>query len=178
MRRGVNNFFTNLRTPLVIINDLLQGKGRDGLSDTGRLLLNSTIGVGGLFDPATSAGLEIHNEDFGQTLAVWGVPDGPFVTVPLLGPRTLRDALIIPLNFFAHPLFHYDNTSVRDKLWVLEAIQLRSKLLLAENFVKESQDPYLTIREAYLQRRNYLIFDGDPPEDDYKFLEESLDEEP
>lgn len=177
-RRGVNNFFANLRTPLVIINDFLQGKGRDGLSDTGRFLLNSTIGVAGLFDPATSAGLELHNEDFGQTLAVWGVPDGPFVAVPLLGPRTLRDALSIPLNIFVHPLYHYDNTSIRDKLWSLDAIRLRSSLLPAESIVEGSSDPYLTIRESYLQNRKYLIFDGDPPEDDAEYFEEPFDEEP
>ena len=174
-QRGVSNFFTNLRTPLVIINNLLQGKGRDALSDSGRLLLNSTVGLGGLLDPASSAGLEIHNEDFGQTLAVWGVPSGPFVTVPLLGPRTLRDALTIPLNLFTNPLYHYNNSSVRDKLWLLYAIQLRSRLLLAENIIKDSPDPYLTIRESYLQRRQYLIHDGDPP-DDYEFFEASLDE--
>ena len=161
-QRGVSNFFTNLRTPLVIINNLLQGKGRDALSDSGRLLLNSTVGLGGLLDPASSAGLEIHNEDFGQTLAVWGVPGGPFVTVPLLGPRTLRDALTIPLNLFTNPLYHYDNSSVRDKLWLLDAIQLRNRLSLAENIIKDSPDPYLTIRESYLQRRQYLIHDGDP----------------
>lgn len=177
-RRGVNNFFTNLRTPLVIVNDFLQGKGRDGLSDTGRFLLNSTVGMAGLLDPATSAGLERHNEDFGQTLAVWGVPDGPFVTVPLLGPRTLRDALSIPLNIFANPLYHYDNTSIRDKLWGLDAIRLRSGLLPAESIVEDSSDPYLTIRESYLQNRKYLIFDGDPPEDDAEYFEESFDEEP
>ena len=104
VQRGVSNFFANLRTPLTIINQLLQGKGGAAISDSGRLLLNTTLGIGGLFDPATAAGLEEHDEDFGQTLAVWGVSDGPFVMVPLLGPRTLRDALMIPLNLFADPL--------------------------------------------------------------------------
>ena len=112
VRRGVGNFYANLRTPLTIINQLLQGKGRTALSDTGRLLLNSTAGIGGLFDPATSVGLVEHKEDFGQTLAKWGVPEGPFVVVPVLGPRNLRDAVTIPLNLFAHPLFHYENSSV------------------------------------------------------------------
>jgi len=87
LRRGAGNFFTNLRAPLTIVNQLLQGKGRAAMNDTGRLLLNSTVGVGGLFDPATPAGLEQHDEDFGQTLATWGVADGPFVMLPLLGPR-------------------------------------------------------------------------------------------
>lgn len=172
VRRGVANFFANLRTPLTIVNQLLQGKGRTALSDTGRLLLNSTVGIGGLFDPATSAGLEEHKEDFGQTLATWGVPEGPFVMVPLLGPRNLRDAVTIPLNLFAHPLFHYDNTSVRDKLWALEAVNVRARLLAADAFLEDSYDPYASIRDAYRQNRQYLIYDGEPPDDYDDFFEE------
>ncbi len=177
VRRGVTNFFSNLRTPLTIINEILQGKGRAAFSDTGRLLLNSTVGIGGLFDPATSAGLERHNEDFGQTLATWGVPDGPFVMLPLLGPRTLRDALAVPLNFFADPLLHYENTSVRDKLWALQALDMRARLLPVENMIDDSYDPYVTVRDAYLQNRRYLIYDGDPPEYEDEFLDEFLDEQ-
>ncbi|MEQ9562715.1 MAG: VacJ family lipoprotein, partial [Woeseiaceae bacterium] len=115
VRTGIGNFSSNLRTPLNIINQFLQGKGRNGLSETGRFLANSTFGLGGLLDVATDMGLEKKNEDFGETFAVWGVPDGPYVVVPFLGPRTLRDAMAIPLNFLADPLFHYDNASVRDK---------------------------------------------------------------
>ncbi len=178
VRRGVGNFYANLRTPLTIINQVLQGKGRAAFSDTGRLLLNSTVGIGGLFDPATSAGLEEHNEDFGQTLATWGVPDGPFVMVPLLGPRTLRDALTIPLNLFAHPLYHYENTSVRDKLWGLEAINVRTRLLAADYLLEDSFDPYAALRDAYQQNRRYLIYDGEPPEDYDEYLDEFLEEDP
>ncbi len=177
VRRGVGNFYANLRTPLTIINQVLQGKGRAAFSDTGRFLLNSTVGIGGLFDPATPAGLEEHREDFGQTLATWGVPDGPFVMVPLLGPRTLRDALAIPLNFLGQPLYHYDNTSVRDKLWGLEAIDVRARLLAADTFLEDSFDPYVTIRGAYQQNRNFLIYDGEPPEEYDEFLDESLEED-
>lgn len=177
VRRGVSNFFSNLHTPLTIANQLLQGKGRSALSDTGRLLLNSSVGVGGLFDPASAAGLEEHREDFGQTLATWGVPDGPFVMLPFLGPRSLRDALATPLNFAAHPLNYYDNTSVRDKLWGLEAINVRTRLLAAETLLEDSQDPYLTLREAYRQNRRYLIYDGDPPDDFDEFLDDFLDED-
>ncbi len=177
VRRGMTNFFSNLRTPLTIINQILQGKGRAAFSDTGRLLLNSTVGIGGLFDPATSAGLEKHSEDFGQTLATWGVPDGPFVMIPLLGPSTLRDALAIPLNFFADPLLHYENTSVRDKLWALQVLGMRAGLLSVENMISDSYDPYVTVRDAYLQNRRYLIYDGDPPELEDEFLDEFLDEQ-
>ena len=177
VRRGVTNFFSNLRTPLTIINQILQGKGRAAFSDTGRLLLNSTVGIGGLFDPATSAGLEKHNEDFGQTLATWGVPDGPFVMIPLLGPRTLRDAIALPLNIFADPLLHYENTSARDKLWGLQALHVRARFLSAGNMIDDSYDPYVTVRSAYLQNRRYLIYDGDPPELEDEFLDEFLDEQ-
>jgi phospholipid-binding lipoprotein MlaA len=176
VRRGATNFFSNLRTPLTIINQILQGKGRAAFSDTGRLLLNSTVGIGGLFDPATSTGLERHNEDFGQTLATWGVPDGPFVMLPLLGPRTLRDALAVPLNIFANPLLHYENTSARDKLWALQALDMRARLLSVESMIDDSYDPYVTVRDAYLQNRRYLIYDGDPPELEDEFLDEFFDE--
>lgn len=178
VRRSVSNFFANMRTPLTIVNQALQGKGHAALNDTGRLLLNSTVGIGGLFDPAASLGLEEHNEDFGQTLATWGVPDGPFVTLPLLGPRTLRDALTIPLDLIAQPLYHYENASARDKLWVLEAISVRTQLLVAEKLIEDSSDPYTTIRNAYRQNRRYLIYDGEPPDDYDDLFDEYPEEEP
>ena len=134
VRRGISNFFANLRTPLIIVNNLLQGKGRDALSDTGRLLVNSTVGIGGLIDVATPAGLEEHDEDFGQTLAKWGVPDGPFLMVPFLGPRTLKDAITIPLNFLFDPLFYYENSSVRDKVWIIEK-RIKEKIQRNSNCV-------------------------------------------
>ena len=176
VRIGVGNFSQNLRMPLHAINNLLQGKGRAAGSDTVRFLLNSTVGVGGIFDPATAAGLETHNEDFGQTLAVWGVPDGPYVAVPFLGPRTLRDAIMIPFNLAADPLIYLDNSSVRDKIYGLRLIDVRQRLFAAEALIKESPDRYVTIRESYLQRRQFLIYDGDPPVDD-DFYDEFLDEE-
>ena len=180
VRLGVTNFSRHLRTPLNIINNFLQGKPRDGLSETGRLLANTTFGVLGLFDVATDMGLEAQDEDFGQTFAVWGAPDGPFVVVPILGPRTLRDALAIPLNFLADPLLHYDVSSVRDRLYFLRLIDVRYRLFDAERLIEDSPDLYLTIRESYLQRRRFLIYDGDPPVDDdfYEdFYDEELDEE-
>lgn len=167
MRRGVTNFSQNLRSPLNIINHFLQGKPGDGFGQTGRFLLNSTIGIGGLIDVAAAAGLEQKNEDFGETLAVWGVPNGPYVVVPFLGPRTLRDATMIPLNILADPLFHYKDSSVRDKVYLLRLIDLRARLLSAEELLmKDAYDPYIRIREAYLQRRKYLIADGELPEDE------------
>ena len=182
IRTGIGNFSANLRTPLNIINQFLQGKGKDGLSETGRFLANSTFGLGGLIDVATDMGLDQKNEDFGETFAVWGVPDGPFVVVPVLGPRTLRDAVAIPLNFLADPLFHYDNSSVRDKVYFVRLVDVRERLFSADKLLEGSTDEYLTIREAYLQNRHYLIHDGSPPVDDDfyeefdEFLEEDLSE--
>lgn len=177
VRTGIGNFSSNLRTPLNIINQFLQGKGRNGLSETGRFLANSTFGLGGLLDVATDMGLEKKNEDFGETFAVWGVPDGPYVVVPFLGPRTLRDAMAIPLNFLADPLFHYDNASVRDKIYFVRLVDVRERLLSADKLLEGSTDRYLAIREAYLQNRRYLIYDGSPPEDD-DFYDDFLEEEP
>jgi len=177
MRRGVTNFSHNLRTPLNLVNDLLQGKGDAATNELGRFVANSTFGIFGIFDVATAAGIpKGENEDFGQTFAVWGVPDGPFVVVPVLGPRTLRDAVLIPLNFLMDPLLHYRNSSIRDKLYVLRLVDVRQRLFEAEKLLKGSQDRYITIREAYLQRRQYMIYDGNPPVDD-EFFDEFLEEE-
>ena len=179
-RRGVSNFFDNLVTPRSSLNNFLQGKPGRGFSDLGRFAMNTTFGVGGLFDVATSAGLEATDEDFGQTLAVWGVGAGPYVVLPMLGPRTLRDTVAMPVDFLADPLYHYDETSVKDKLRVLQIINLRARLLAADALLEESNDPYITIRESYLQNREYEIYDGDPPmDDDYydEFDDEFFDEE-
>jgi len=166
MRTGVSNFSNNLRTPGSSVNNLLQGKPTRAASDFARFLLNTTLGIGGLFDVAIHAGLERYDEDFGQTLAVWGVPDGPFVIVPFLGPATLRDALSIPVNLYMDALRQVDDSSIRDKLWALRLIDLRYRLLSADRFLEESEDPYITLRESYLQNRRYEIYDGNPPLDD------------
>jgi len=166
IRRGINNFSKNLLGPLFIINNFLQGKGRRGFSETGRFLANSTLGIGGLFDVGQAMGMETYREDFGETLAVWGVPDGPFVVVPILGPRTLRDAVMIPLNFAADPSYYIDDDAIRWSLYGIRAIDVRAQLFAAEALIEDSFDRYLTVRESYLQNRQYLIYDGDPPEDD------------
>ena len=167
LRTGIGNFSENLRGPLNIINNFLQGKVGEGFRQTGRFILNSTFGIAGLMDPATVADLPVQPEDFGQTLAVWGVPDGPFVFVPFIGPRTLRDAAMIPLNIWADPLFHYDNSSVRSKVYFVRLIDLRARYLKVEPFVGDAYDPYIRVREAYLQRRRDQIYDGNPPEESY-----------
>jgi len=184
IRRGIRNFSRNLRAPLNIINCLLQGKA-EGFRQTGRFLINSTVGLGGFIDVATHTGIDVQQEDFGQTLAVWGVPDGPYVFIPVLGPLTLRDAVMVPLNFLADPLVYYKDTSVRDKVFLVRAIDFREQILTStEAQIKSAHDPYIRVREAYLQNRKFHIYDGDPPEDDDfdeffddEFEDEMLEEE-
>jgi len=176
VRKGISNFFNNLVAPRSAINNFLQGKPGRGVSEIGRFVINSTIGVGGLIDIATPSGLEEYREDFGQTAAVWGVPDGPYVMLPFLGPHTLRDAILTPVNIVVDPLFQYHNSSVRDKLYLLRLIDLRYRLLTADKFLDDSKDKYVTTRESYLQNREYEVYDGDPPEDD-DFFDEFLEED-
>ena len=178
-RRGVTNFSKNLFAPRSAINNFLQGKPGRGFDDIGRFIINSTVGIGGLIDVATAEGMDTYDETFGQTLAVWGVPEGPFVFIPILGPNTLLDAVTIPIDLLTDPLAHYDNSSVRDKIYILRAIDLRARLLTAEVLFEDSKDPYLTIRESYLQNRRFQVHDGDPPstEEEDALFDEFFDEE-
>lgn len=178
MRLGIGNFFSNLGTPVDIINNLLQGKPKAAGVETGRLLLNSTMGLGGLFDPASEVGLKEHSEDFGQTLGAWGASPGPYIVLPLLGPSSLRDGPAQIVDFATHPLLYYDNSSVRDKLSILLSIDRRAGLLSAEKALEDAYDEYAFVRDAYLQRRRFLVYDGDPPDEDFEddFEEEDLSE--
>ena len=178
VRRGIGNFFDNLATPVSIVNNFLQGKPARGFSETARFVVNSTVGIGGLLDVASASGVERYSEDFGQTAAVWGIPEGPFVMLPLLGPSSVRDALTTPLDFIANPIYHYDNSSVKDPLQVLRIVNLRYQLLPVEKLLEGSNDPYVTLRESYRQNREYEIYDGDPPTDeDDDFFDEFIDAE-
>jgi phospholipid-binding lipoprotein MlaA len=173
---GVSNFMSNLATPGSAVNNVLQGKPKSGLTELTRFLLNTVLGIGGLFDVAATAGIEASPEDFGQTAAVWGVPAGPYLMLPFRGPSTLRDALLMPVDWTMDPLYRYDDSSVRDPLVVLRIIDIRARLLVADKFLDDSKDPYITLRESYLQNREYEVYDGYPPEDD-EFLDEFLEEE-
>ena len=177
VRQGVTNFGQNLMTPSSSLNNFLQGKPRDGFGELLRFIINSSAGIGGLFDIASGNGLTPKTEDFGQTAAVWGVPDGPYVMLPFRGPRTLRDAVLMPLDLLADPLYHYDNSSVRDPLYVLRIINLRARLLPLEEMLQDSNDPYVTLRESYLQNRQFEVYDGDPPSDDDDLFDEFLEDE-
>ena len=166
LRRSITNFFSNLTTPRSSLNNFLQGKPRQGFSELGRFLFNSTLGIGGLFDVAGAAGMQRYDEDFGQTLSVWGVPDGPYIVLPFWGPNMASDAFALPVNYYSDLWTYYDNTSVRDKLWGVRLIDLRYRLLSADAILDESQDPYVTVREAFRQNRNFRIYDGNPPTDE------------
>ena len=176
-RTGVRNVFSNLGYPIVFVNDFLQGKFAQGGRDVLRFGINSTIGIAGIFDPASRFGLERNNEDFGQTLAVWGVPSGPYFVMPFLGPSTLRDAPSSAAEFFIDGRNYIGGASEQDKLLILDVISGRASLLSAESLLNDSFDPYLTLRESWLQRREYLVYDGEPPETEDEFLDEFLDEE-
>lgn len=156
---AVGNFFSNVREVKNVINDVLQWKWKQAANDTGRFAINSTIGIVGLFDVASKAGLpESDGEDFGQTLATWGVPEGPYLVLPFLGPYTVTSATGLPLDWYVNPLSDLDSKTAIYALLTVDLIHTRAELLAAEELI--SGDKYIFVRDAYLQRRNYLIKDG------------------
>jgi len=165
IRTGIANFFSNLDEPTVFINDLLQGKVIQASADTGRFLVNSTVGILGFIDVATSISLEKHQEDFGQTLGVWGVDTGPFVVWPFLGAMNVRDTAGWTADWITDPVTHVNPVSVSWGLWFTDVVDRRSQLLGAKDVLNEasSGDPYIFLREAYKQQRLYKVYDGNPP---------------
>lgn len=167
VRNSVSNFFSNLAYINVILNSFLQGKTDQGWSDMTRFLLNSTVGVGGLFDVATDMGYPHHQEDLGQTLAVWGADRGAYLYLPIVGPNSTRDAPDIASSLLTNPLF-YVTGAILYPVTALGVINKRAQVLEATRLRDEAAvDPYIFTREAYLQRRNYLIHDGNPPVEGY-----------
>ncbi len=165
LEKGVSNFFLNLRTPWVAINQLLQGKPKLAGADTGRFLLNTIGGIGGLFDVASDVGLEMHREDFGQTLAVWGVPSGPYTVVPFFGPSTPADGFGDFIDTLAYLPYFLQDGEVRVGLLAGDILQTRAKFIDTEALLRG--DRYLFMRDAYLQRREFLINDGEVEEDPF-----------
>lgn len=157
-RQGIGNFFSNIDDINVFVNDLLQLKLDDALSDSGRLLINSTVGIGGVFDVASDLGLQKHEEDFGQTLGKWGVGPGPYVMLPVFGASNVRDSFGLVLDTLFNPIQYQDNSSTRLFLFALRETDTRSSLLALDELI--GGDKYLFIREAYVQRREYLVNDG------------------
>jgi phospholipid-binding lipoprotein MlaA len=166
LRTGVSNFLDNLTTPTVMLNDALQGKLKAAANDLGRFLMNTTFGLGGVFDPATPAGLNHNNEDFGQTLGVWGVHPGPFVELPLLGPSDLRDAPARLVDSYTNPHAYIRNVPIKWGLYGVYLVDARANLLSLDETLKNVYDPYAFVRDAYLQRRAYLVSDGKVSEEE------------
>jgi phospholipid-binding lipoprotein MlaA len=159
VRHGLGNFVGNLEYPVTIVNDLLQGKLSDGGHDLTRLFVNTVFGLG-FFDPATHAGLERHDEDFGQTLGKWGVPSGPYLVIPLLGPSSLRDGPAKLVDEYANGRHYLSDQYVNYGLWVTSKLDLRAGLLDADAVLERTYDPYAFVRSAWLQRREYQVRDG------------------
>ena len=177
VRTGINNFYDNLGYPMDIVNALLQGKFTQAASDTGRLALNSTLGLAGFLDPATDIGLARHDEDFGQTMEVWGIPAGPYLVVPLFGPRTVSSGVGNLFDALYHPQVQMSNSSLRTKINIMYFIHLRSTLLGIDKELQRAFDPYAFVRDAYLQNRRYLRYDGNLPDEDLFFDDEDFDDE-
>lgn len=164
IKKGVSNFFSNIGDIFVILNDLLQFKFTQAIEDTSRFFFNSTIGLYGLIDVATPMGLPKHHEDFGQTLATWGVGSGPFIVLPFYGPRTLRHTAGLIVETIHAPINEIEQKDTYYATFALETIDTRYNLLEASRIVDQAAlDKYSFIRDAYLQHRKNLIHDGNPP---------------
>ena len=162
VQTGVNNFFGNLSDVWSAVNNLLQGKGEAGMSDVTRVTLNSTFGLLGLLDIASEAGLQKHNEDFGQTLGRWGVPSGPYLMLPLLGPSTVRDTAALPLDISGDVWRYKEPLYIRNIGTVTRVVDQRANLLDASTLLEDAAlDRYEFIRDGFLQRRESKIFDGE-----------------
>lgn len=168
VRSGVDNFFSNLGTVVTIVNDLLQFKFSQAMDDTGRFVINTTFGIGGLIDVASMDGIEKRSEDFGQTLGYWGWKDSTYIVLPFLGPSTLRDTggLVVD-GAFIDPLYYLHPVRDRNQLLVTKFIDKRSQYLPASDLLDEAAlDPYAFMRDAYQQRRTNQIHDGDVPKEE------------
>ena len=174
VRTGVNNVLSNLAYPVTLVNDFLQGKFSDGMTDTARLLVNSTIGIGGVFDPASGMGLEQHRQDFGLTMGRWGLRSGPYLMLPFLGPSTVRDGFgLVPDYLLLHEIetvqLFDSNAYIEWSLFSIGTINRRSQLLDEDRILERTYDPYAFLRGAYLQRREYLIHEGQAPSPEEEF---------
>ena len=168
-RNGIHNVVTNLDEPVTMVNDVLQGKVGQGLQDLGRFLINSTVGLLGWFDVAKHVGLPHHDEDLGLTLAHWGVPSGPYVVLPILGPSTVRDAFGRAGDVYANPPRDALPPRWRNAEYVVDGLDTRVSLMPANNALDSAYDPYAFMRDAYIQNRRYKIYDGNPPAPDYDY---------
>ena len=176
-RTGVTNFFSNLEDVWILVNNLFQGKVESALDDMARVLVNSTVGLFGIVDIASDLGIAKHNEDFGQTLGRWGVGSGPYLVLPFLGSSTLRDALGMGLMDMQGDIVRQlKHVPTRNTLLATRIINTRANFLDVSRIVEEAAlDKYIYVRDAHLQRRRSLIYDGSPPRDTSAAAEEEAD---
>lgn len=168
IREHLGDFFTNILLPVTIFNEVLQGRPGPALDTTARFLINSTAGLLGFFDPATRLDVPTHNTDFGITLADWGIPSGPYLVLPFIGPTTFRDVWKIPVDSYADPMWWYAQRSgipwyARYAPEAVYFVNLRAGLLPFDKTIDSAFDPYAFVRDAYLQHRVYMIYHGNPP---------------
>lgn len=169
VRTAVGNFFSNLDDALVLLNDLFQFKLEQAASDFSRLVWNTTAGIAGLIDVATPMELPKHNEDFGQTLGYWGIGNGPYLVLPLFGPSTLRDTVGLAVDSRFDPVWQHTPVDERNTAVAIHTVDGRSRLLDAEKVLDEAAiDRYVFLRDAYLQRRRGLVYDGNPPREKFE----------
>jgi phospholipid-binding lipoprotein MlaA len=166
IRTGVTNFFGNLHMTTVFVNDALQGKPLAAATDLGRLLFNTTVGIGGLLDPATHAGLAHNEQDFGLTLAHWGVHSGPFIELPVLGPSDLRDAPSRIVDAYTSPIQYIHDPWIKYPLVAVDLLDTRASLLSLEPTLATAYDPYQFVRDAYLARRAFMSGHAPPKQED------------
>lgn len=178
VRNSVSNFIDNLTYPITIGNDLLQLKWKPFAQDIGRFVLNSTVGVGGFFDPASQTGLPKNDEDLGQTFGHWGAHPGPYFVIPILGPSDVRDGLGRVGDIWLSPTHYIQNNYISYGLIGVEALDIRYRLLPQDKLLDEAYDPYTLLKNAYLQRRQYQVSDGKLSDQDLqKQQQEQYDEE-
>ncbi len=175
VQSGVRNFFRNLDYPVTFINQVLQGKFKQSGINTGRFLINSTIGILGLFDVATRMGIPDYDEDFGQTLAKWGYTDSRYLVLPLFGPSTFRDGIGRSIYGYAHPVSYVAREEHLYTPMVVNLIQTRAAFLNQDDTLSDAYDPYTLVRDAWLQNREFKIYDGNPPLVDYDAYLDELD---
>jgi phospholipid-binding lipoprotein MlaA len=167
VQTGVGNFFRNIADAFSTVNNGLQLKGRETAESLMRVVVNTVFGIYGIFDVATEIGLQRHTEDFGQTLGYWGVPNGPYLVLPLFGPSTVRDTSVMPLEFALDPVSNHDGVMQRDTAILARVVDKRASLLQTSDFLSGAAiDKYSFTRDSYLQFRRNQVYDGNPPEEE------------
>jgi phospholipid-binding lipoprotein MlaA len=178
-QRGVGNFFRNLDAPVTLVSTLLQGKFEQSADVLGRFLINTTVGLLGFFDVATKMGIPFYNEDLGQTLATWGYENSNYLMLPFFGPSTLRDGAGRLTDSYIHPVGRAIHGRTEWGWYIVRGIDQRARFLDQDSELEQAYDPYVLMRDVWLQNRQYQIYDGDPPMTDYDlYLEDYPDEEP